>query len=189
MTKDISAKERLKIPEADILYEGKTTVIRNFADISNIIRRDTQQFLTHLLMEVGCAGNIDGRRAIFKRVVPARLIQDKIKEYIDVFVLCSECKCPDTKLEKEARTIILKCEACGAHRPVRVRKVTKDTVPTIEEGKIYDVIIQNISNRGDGVVKLDKYVIFIPNVIKGQTVKIKIDKISGINAFAHVVKE
>lgn len=188
-TKDISAKERFEIPQAEILYEGKITIIKNFADISDVIRREPQQFLKHLLGEVGIAGNLDGRRVIFKGVVPARLINDRIKEYIETFVLCTECNRPDTRLEKEARTIILKCESCGAHRPVTVRKVTKETVAILEEGKTYDVMIQDISHRGDGVVKIDKYIIFVPNVVKGANVKIRIDKISGSTAFGKVVKE
>ncbi|MCK4445349.1 MAG: translation initiation factor IF-2 subunit beta, partial [Thermoplasmata archaeon] len=118
----IITHERFKIPDADVFLEGKTTVLRNFEEIVNVINRDTQQVLAYLLRELGTAGTIDGRRAVFKgRVTPSQ-IEARIKGYIDTYVMCSECKRPDTRIEKDGRITILVCDACGAHRPVEVRK-------------------------------------------------------------------
>ena len=46
-------------------------------------------------------------------------IQDKLETYIREYVVCKECKRPDTKLTKENRITVLVCEACGAKYGVR----------------------------------------------------------------------
>ncbi|MEC9263645.1 MAG: translation initiation factor IF-2 subunit beta, partial [Candidatus Thermoplasmatota archaeon] len=35
-------------------------------------------------------------------------------------ILCDQCRAPDTRFIKEGRTSLLKCQACGATRPVRL---------------------------------------------------------------------
>ncbi|MCG2824959.1 MAG: translation initiation factor IF-2 subunit beta [Thermoplasmatales archaeon] len=185
----VKEHSRFEIPTCQILYEGNTTVIRNFADIADVINREPQHLMASLLKELGTAGNIDGRRAFLKGKIIGRQIESKFKDYVETFVLCSECRKPDTHLEKEGRILLLRCDACGAHRPVTIRTTKTSEAPAVSEGSIYDVIIQDVSRRGDGVVKLDRYTVFVPNTTKGSNVKIKIEKISGNVAFAHVVVE
>ena len=48
----LSSGERFAIPEADIVVEGKTTILRNFEDIVAAINRDPQMVLTYLLREL-----------------------------------------------------------------------------------------------------------------------------------------
>lgn len=186
----ITTHERFRVPDVDVFLEGKMTVLRNFEDITNTIGREPQQVLAYLLRELGTAGTIDGRRAIFKgRVTPSQ-IENRIKGYVETYVLCSECKRPDTRMEKDGRITILECDACGAHRPVEVRKGAK-APPTkaLEEGKVYEVTIQDIGRKGDGIAKIDKYTIYVPGMAKGATTKIQIEKIAGSVAFARVVRE
>jgi translation initiation factor 2 subunit 2 len=182
----ITAQERFKIPELEVLYEGKTTVLRNFGDIVDAINRDPAHFIAFLLREVGTAGNQEGRRAVFKGRLPIKQLSDRINSYTDTFVLCSECRRPDTKLVKDGRTLILECEACGAHRPVKVHKGAhpSEKMAPLEVGKVYEVMIQDMGRKGDGIAKYDKYIIYIPGVTKGAAVKAKIEKISGTIAFA-----
>jgi translation initiation factor 2 subunit 2 len=45
-----------------------------------------------------------------------------------------------------------------------------------------------VGNKGDGIAKVDKYLIFVPSAVKGEIVKAKIKKISGTLAFAEVVE-
>ncbi len=186
----IITHERFKIPDADVFIEGKTTVLRNFEDIVNAINRDTQQVLAYLLRELGTAGTIDGRRAVFKGRVTPPQIEDRIQGYIDTYVLCSECKRPDTRIEKDGRITILVCDACGAHRPVEVRKGSKPIQEkALEEGKVYEVTIQDIGRKGDGIAKVGDYTIFVAGTAKGATVKTEIEKIAGKIAFGRVVRE
>jgi translation initiation factor 2 subunit 2 len=57
----------------------------------------------------------------------------------------------------------------------------------LKEGMTYDLTIKDIGRKGDGVAFFDKYVVYVPGAIKGSTVKVKIEKISGTVAFGHAV--
>ncbi|MEM5828030.1 MAG: TRAM domain-containing protein [Candidatus Aenigmatarchaeota archaeon] len=46
----------------------------------------------------------------------------------------------------------------------------------VKEGEIYDLEIEDISKRGDGVAKIEGYVIFVKNAKKGEKLKVKIVK-------------
>ena len=182
--------ERLKIPKAEIFYEGNTTVIKNFDKISSAINREPDLILKFLLGGVGTAGELDGPRVVFQGKIPARSIQDKIKEYIDAFVICSECNKPDTHLVKKGRTLLIRCDACGAFRSVKSRKkkVIQQPSKSLKEGMTYDLTIKDIGKKGDGIAFFDKYIIYVAGAIKGSTVKVKIEKISGTVAFGHIVE-
>lgn len=190
LPKNIASHERFVIPDADLFIEGKSTVFRNFGDVADTLRRDAEAIMAYLLREMGTAGNLDGRRAIFKsRLNPERL-SDRLKAYVNTYVLCSECDRPDTRLVREGRVLVLECDACGAHRPVHVpRGVTTPEGPALEVGKVYEVLIQDLGKKGDGIARLDKYIIFVPGTTKGTIVKVKIDNISGTSAFGSVVTE
>ena len=51
------------------------TVIRNFIDVTDTLRRDPQHVLQFLLRELGTPGNIEGRRVVLKsKVSPGQII-------------------------------------------------------------------------------------------------------------------
>jgi translation initiation factor 2 subunit 2 len=188
-TKQIE-EERFKIPKADIFYEGNTTVFKNFDKVSNILNRDANHILKYLLGNVGTAGEIVGGRVVFQGKIPARTIQEKLEEYVDTYVICSECNRPDTHLVKKGRTILIRCDACGAFRSIGSMKKKKTTTPheVLKEGNIYELTIKDIGKRGDGVAFFDKYIIYVTGAVKGATVKVKIEKISGTVAFGHIAE-
>ena len=59
----------------------------------------------------------------------------------------------------------------------------------VEVGKEYDVEIQEISRRGEGVARIEGLVCFVPNAKPGEHVRIKITRISSRFAEAEVVGE
>jgi len=182
-------EERFKIPKVDIFYEGNTTVIRNFDKVVSILNRDATHILKFLLGNVGTAGEIVGGRVVFQGKIPARTVQDKLEEYIYAYVMCSECNRPDTHLVKKGRTILLRCDACGAFRAVSSsKKKVKSTQVTMKEGQIYELTIKDIGKRGDGVAYFDKYVVYVAGAVKGLTIKVKIEKISGTVAFGRIAE-
>ncbi|MBX8633116.1 MAG: translation initiation factor IF-2 subunit beta [Thermoplasmata archaeon] len=189
MPEAISSGERFQIPEPDLIAEGKSSVFRNFMDIAEKLRRDPQHLLQYLLREMGTAGTLEGRRAVFKSKLNPMQVDEKLKEYTDVFVICSECGRPDTRMVKEGRILLLECEACGAKRPVHVKKTVKaEEDNSLKEGSVLEVRIEDVGSRGDGVARLDRYIIYIPGAQKGSTVKIRIGKMSGTIAFANIVQ-
>jgi translation initiation factor 2 subunit 2 len=189
--KIMDTTERFQVPDIEVIYEGKTSIIRNFGDIVDVINREADHLLKYLLREIGTAGSIEGRRVIFKGKVMKRQVEDRIKNYVEIFVLCSECHRPDTKLIKEGRTLILECDACGAHRPVKVKKGARQEqrrTAELIEGQTYELMIQDVGKKGDGIAKKDRFVIFVPGTTKGSVVKIKIEKIQGNVAFGKAVQ-
>ncbi|PWR73659.1 translation initiation factor IF-2 subunit beta [Methanospirillum stamsii] len=172
--------ERWSYPEPRSIIEGKTTILENFSEIVSALRRDADHLMKFLLGELGTAGKIDGSRAIFNGKFEDSLFSPMIRSYVDDYVICSECGKPDTRLFKDDRVLMLKCEACGSHRPVRKRKSKVETGASgLEAGNVIEVSIESTSRRGDGVAKVGKYIVYVAGGRPGQKVKVRIAKISG----------
>jgi translation initiation factor 2 subunit 2 len=156
-----------------------------------MLNRDPNHVMKYLLGNVGTAGEISGGRAIFQGKIPGRTVQEKLDEYVDTYVICSECNRPDTHLVKKGRTILIRCDACGAFRSIGSMKKKRVVTPSerLKEGSEYELTIKDIGKRGDGVAFFDKYVVYIPGAVKGSTVKVKIEKISGTVAFGRMVAQ
>ncbi len=114
--------KRFEIPEAESFIQGNLTVIKNFSHIADYLRRDVKHMLKYFTRELAAPGSLEGGKAIFQTRVSQKTIQQKLEDYINEFVLCKECKRPDTKLIKEGRIVVMKCEACGAKCPVKQLK-------------------------------------------------------------------
>ncbi len=185
----IEEHERFQLPEAELLIEGKITVFRNFGDIIDKINREPVHLLQFLLRELGTAGEVDGRRVIFKGNIAQRQVQERLKSYMDTFVICSECNRPDTELVKEGRTLLLSCSACGAHRSIKSKKAISSTAPAegFQVGNTYHVFIVDVGKQGDGIAKKDNYIVFIPGTAKGEQVRIEVQKVLGNKVFAKKV--
>ena len=112
-------KERFEIPQVDSDIQGNMTIFKNFIPVTQAIRRDPKHFLKYLTKQLAAPGSIEGQRATFQSKLTKRVMQAKLDAYVKEFVICKECKRPDTKLVKEGRIMILKCEACGAKTGVR----------------------------------------------------------------------
>lgn len=188
VTVQSESTERFTVPEAKVYIEGKTTIFENFAEIAGIVRRDQDHLMKFLLGELGTAGKIDGNRAIFNGKFEQSLINGLIKSYVEDYVICSECGKPDTRLVKDDRVLLLRCDACGGHRPVRKRRArTEPAGSELQEGQELDVEIQSVSKRGDGVVRMGRYIMYVPRGKPGQKAKIRITRISGSIVFTEQV--
>jgi len=181
--------ERFVIPEPKLLTEGRTTVLENFATIADKLNREQGHIFKFLLLELGTAGKIDGSRGIFQKRITSGVITELINAYVKEYVTCSECGRPDTHLMKSERVLTLRCDACGAHRPVTKRRAVIVKEDALTEGESYDVRIDAVGSKGDGIAKKDKYTIYVPGVVKGDIVKIKIKKITGNLAFADFIEK
>lgn len=111
--------KRFKVPKGYSVIQGNRTIIKNFGDVSNTLNRDPQHVLKYLLRELGTSGNVEGNRAIMQGKFTHYVINDRIKEYVDNFVMCHECNRPDTIIIREDRIDMLKCSACGARAPLK----------------------------------------------------------------------
>jgi translation initiation factor 2 subunit 2 len=122
MPSTTTSDSRFTIPALKVFIEGKTTIFDNFDAICDYIRREQEHVMKFLLNELGTAGKIVGDRAIFQGRFSRDEIERQIQRYMDEYVLCWECKKPDTHFEKLERVWVLKCDACGAIRPIMKRR-------------------------------------------------------------------
>jgi translation initiation factor 2 subunit 2 len=181
--------DRFQVPDPDVMIDGKNTVIRNFQDIAGTLRREPEHVIGFLAREIGCPGVLELPRAYLKSKVSRDAIQQRLREYTEKYVICSECKRPDTHLSKEGRFMVLICEACGAQRPVTMRRVLAPEKPKlpVEVGQVYRLTIEDVGRRGDGVAKKEGFVIFVTGAsTRGQSINAKITKVLGNNAYAIV---
>ena len=58
----------------------------------------------------------------------------------------------------------------------------------VEVGKEYDVTISDISRRGDGIAKIDGFVVFVAGAKQGQSARIKVTQVSNRYAMGTVVE-
>jgi predicted RNA-binding protein with TRAM domain len=58
----------------------------------------------------------------------------------------------------------------------------------VEEGEVYDVTIQDIARQGDGIARIEGFVIFVPGTKVGDEVRIKVERVLPKFAFASVVE-
>jgi len=111
--------ERLEIPSPEIIFQGRQTIIKNFSQISEAIRRNPNHLLKYLTKELATPAGFDGARATLQSKISKRMIENKLDSYIKEYVICKECGKPDTKIIREDRIDFLKCEACGAKASVK----------------------------------------------------------------------
>jgi len=112
---------RFEIPLVRGHIQGNRTIISNFNQIADTLRRDHEHLLKYILKELATPGEIKKKGVIIGRKVSASMINEKIQQYAKEFVICRECKKPDTKLIKEDRVMFIKCLACGARQPVKTK--------------------------------------------------------------------
>jgi len=106
--------ERFEIPEAKGFVEGNKTIITNFGQVASYLRRNPEHLEKFLQRELAAPSKTDGDRLIFVKKIPRSKLQEKIKIYVDKFVMCKECGKPDTELEKDGNFVFIHCLACGA---------------------------------------------------------------------------
>ena len=181
---------RLRVPDPAGETDGAFTRLTNLGAIADALSREPEHVHRAIQRELGTAGQFDGDRARYNGSFTVADFDAVIENYIEEFVLCSECGLPDTRLTSEDGVDMLRCTACGAFRPVQKQKrQTSSRTPqnALEEGKTYEVEITGTGRKGDGVAERGKYTIFVPGAREGETVTAKIENISGSLAFARKV--
>lgn len=179
---------RLDVPDAEAQTDGAFTRLTNLGRIADALSRDSEHLHSAIQRELGTNGQFSGDRSRYNGSFSGSDFDAAIESYTEEFVICSECGLPDTHLETEGRTQMLRCEACGAFRPVEKNTGTQQTRqrPDVEEGRTYEVEITGTGRKGDGVAEQGKYTIFVPGAQEGDVVDAYIENISGTLAFARL---
>ena len=115
------SKERFETPKIEGHHEGTKTILTNLPQVASYLRRDINHLLKFLLKELATSGSIKQNRVIFMRKLPSSKINEKIQNYANEFVICTQCQKPDTEILKEKGFVFIHCLACGAKHSVRQR--------------------------------------------------------------------
>ncbi len=119
--KEVLEISRFEIPKVKGHFQGNKTVINNFQQIANALNRDVKHLMKYILKELATPGELTKTALILGAKIPSSRINEKIEKYTTEFVICKECKKPETKLIKEGDLIILRCLACGARHSIKSR--------------------------------------------------------------------
>ena len=181
--------ERLHIPDAQAQKDGAFTRFTNLGEIADTLSRETDHLHRFVQRELGTNGKLAEGRARYNGSFSGQDFDAAVTAYVEEYVRCSECGLPDTRLVREDRTPMLRCDACGAFRPVTKRSSTTQQHQqreAVEEGQTYTVEITGTGRKGDGVAEKGQYTIFVPGASEGDVVDIYIKNISGNLAFARL---
>ena len=65
----------------------------------------------------------------------------------------------------------------------------RDISAPLNVGDTYDVTVEDVGREGDGIARVEGFVVFVPNTKKGDNVKIRISKVSRRVGFGEVITE
>jgi len=116
-----SSGGRFEMPVVESFTQGNKTIIKNFDEISQQLRREPKELLKYLSKELAVPVTVEGGRAVLQGRFNDRFLNEKLQRYVKLCVFCKECGKADTKIvEVEKGVKMVVCEACGARFPVRV---------------------------------------------------------------------
>ncbi|KSW12390.1 translation initiation factor 2 subunit beta [Pyrodictium occultum] len=111
---------RFELPRLVVERVGTKTVIRNFKQVADVMRREPRLLMRYLLKELGTSGNYDEENGmlVINAKVSTATLNNLIQRFVKTYVICPTCGAPDTRLVRKGKTWILVCDACGAEQPV-----------------------------------------------------------------------
>jgi translation initiation factor 5 len=111
---------RYKMPTVYGKIEGKgngiKTVIPNISDVGLALKREAGEVNKFFGCELGAQTtyNADTDRAVVNGAHDDRILQQMMHKYIELFVLCPNCRLPETEYKIKSGAIYHKCMACGS---------------------------------------------------------------------------
>ncbi len=112
--KPIQATERFEIPHVEGFIQGTKTIITNFSQLADSLKRPAEHIAKYLAKELASGFTLGLPRLILNRKIKIEKVNEKVNEYVKEYVICKICKKPDTTLIKQDRLVLLQCMACGA---------------------------------------------------------------------------
>ncbi|MBI4214710.1 translation initiation factor IF-2 subunit beta [archaeon] len=114
-----STGERFETQNFDSFIQGNQTIIRNFAEVSQKLRREPKHLVKYIAKELACIADLDGARALLKGKFKPDQLNSRLKNYVSEYVLCDQCGKPDTTFMMVESIRYKRCEVCGARSPIK----------------------------------------------------------------------
>lgn len=106
---------RYKMQKLKISKQKNKTIVENIDQICKELYRDPQLLIDYYKKRFGIA--IIYKNNIVSITAKFDDLEDKLNkglhEFIEYYVLCSKCRLPETKLEKDKNHITLSCDCCA----------------------------------------------------------------------------
>lgn len=116
----VTKTERFEIPKFEFFTEGNKTIIKNYKSVIDKIRRESDFLSKHLSKELAVPVDVQGDRLILQRKLMGDIINKKLEEFVTKYVICKQCKRPDTHIQDVGHGLKqLVCESCGARMAIR----------------------------------------------------------------------
>ena len=112
-------KERFEMPKVESFVQGQKTIIKNSGAILKAINREEKHLMKFLTKDLAVPVTAAEGRIMLTGKFSETQIRNSVENYIKEYVLCKECKKPDTKFKEMQGIKMLKCDACGAMTPVK----------------------------------------------------------------------
>lgn len=109
---------RFEILNVEGHHAGSKTMITNFGQVANCLRRDANHLAKFLFRELATSGEVKGDRLVLDKKESSKRINEKIEKYARVYVFCPTCKKPDTELVEENGKVYIRCLACGERKEI-----------------------------------------------------------------------
>jgi translation initiation factor 2 subunit 2 len=114
-----TSSERFEMPKFEYFIEGNKTIIKNFKVVVDKIRREPSMMIKYLTKELAVPAEQQGERLVLARKLIGDIVNKKLEEFVNKYVICKECKRPDTHIDDKMGFKQLICESCGARTPIR----------------------------------------------------------------------
>lgn len=119
----VDAFFRYKMPDIQVKIEGRgngiKTIIPNMADIGAALKRDPAYPTKYFSTELGALSQWDDKRnvGVVNGEHSKETLTKLLADFINRYVLCPQCKLPETDLKVKNGQIMAKCKACGFRGP------------------------------------------------------------------------
>ncbi|KAI9504380.1 eukaryotic translation initiation factor 5 [Coemansia spiralis] len=139
---------RYQMPKMQGKIEGKgngiKTVLPNITDVARALSRPPSYATKYFGTELGAQTKMDEKneKYIVNGAHEVSKLQDILDGFIDKFVLCGNCKCPETDLIVKDQFIVKKCKACGKRTDVDMRHklttfILKNPPEEVKEARVH----------------------------------------------------
>ena len=111
----------LELPEPQIIRVGTQTIVKNFREISQRLKRDPDLVARYLMKELASAGSYEegSGQLVLNVKVSSKVLRQLLDMFVKNYVKCPTCGSIDTHIEKRGKVWVLVCEACGAEQPLK----------------------------------------------------------------------
>lgn len=113
------SKERFETPRMESFVQGNKTVIKNFLAVAKTIKRGEKHLMKFFAKETATQAIMEENRLVLNTKITEQQVNSLFQNYLNQYVLCHECKKPDTLFVEKQGVKMLKCEACGAMTPIK----------------------------------------------------------------------